>query len=319
MPRLAVLLPVHSAESTLAAALSSTLRALPRDAAVMVLDDGSQDRSAEVARSFDDARVRVVSRPNGGVASALNELLDSTDSEFVARMDADDLVLPGRFTRQLRALRETGSGAERTDAVFTTVVQFGRGARPVPRPSGIAPEDFGMHLLLTNPVAHPTLMARRDALERAGGYRELPTEDYDLWLRMALTGARLRRLPMPGLAYRMHPGQVTASATWRRASWTDPQIGEAYAALSEQLLGARFQRITTLAVDETLAPAERLTRIAEFREHFESALPGRTAAARRALQRKLSERMGWFADRLVRETRATRETRDAEESDHAAL
>src|SRR5690606_12676863 len=106
------------------------------------------------------------------------------------------------------------------------------GARPVPRPSRIAPEDFGLHLLLTNPVAHPTLMARRSALERVGGYREVPTEDYDLWLRLAAGGARLERQALPGLAYRMHPGQITASATWRRASWTDPTISAAFAELS---------------------------------------------------------------------------------------
>lgn len=301
MPRLAVLLPVYSSETTLAAALTSTLGALPRDAGVMVLDDGSLDRSAEVARSVDDPRVLVRTRPNGGVASALNELLESTDSEFVARMDADDLVLPGRFARQLRALRDAGSGAERTDAVFTTVVQFGRGARPVPRPSGIAPEDFGMHLMLTNPVAHPTLMARRHALERAGGYRELPTEDYDLWLRMAVTGARLRRLPLPGLAYRIHPDQITASSTWRRASWTDARIGEAYSALSTQLVGAPSQRITTLAVDETLTHAEKHERLELFRARFVTALMGRSPSAQRALRRKLAERVSWFENHLARE------------------
>lgn len=301
MPRLAILVPVHSAERTLGVALSSTLRDLPWDATIAILDDGSLDASATVARSFDDPRVQVRTRQNGGVASALNELLDSTDSEFVARMDADDIVIPGRFRRQLRALtRRSGDGAP-LDAVFTTVVQFGDGARPVPRPSWIAPDDFAMHLLLTNPVAHPTLMARRTALERAGGYRQVPTEDYDLWLRLAADGARLERLRLPGLAYRMHPGQVTASTQWRQASWSDPTIGAAYSQLSELLLGAPARRITTLAVDDSLDAEGKREEFSRFAARFIEVASRHRAAAERALRRKLSERARWLEGRLDKE------------------
>lgn len=301
MPRLTILVPVHSAEGTLGAALSSTLRHLPRDATIAVLDDGSLDASATVARSFDDPRVQVRTRRNGGVASALNELLDSTDSEFVARMDADDIVLPGRFRRQLGALTRQGGGTAAPDAVFTTVIQFGDGARPVPRPSRISSDDFAMHLLLTNPVAHPTLMARRAVLERAGGYRQVPTEDYDLWLRLAADGARLERLPLPGLAYRMHPGQVTASTTWRHASWNDPKIGSAYSQLSELLLGAPAKRITTLAVDDSLDADGKREEFSRFAQRFTAAASRHPGPAERALRRKLGERARWLESRLGQE------------------
>src|SRR4051794_10401516 len=101
MPRLSVIVPAFNAAGTIASAIRSTTRALPRDAEVVVLDDGSADGTADAVRALDDARVRVISRPNRGVAVTLNDLLDATDSELVARMDADDLVLPGRFVRQL--------------------------------------------------------------------------------------------------------------------------------------------------------------------------------------------------------------------------
>lgn len=296
MPRLAVLLPAYNAEATLRTALESTLRALPRDAGIMVLDDGSSDGTAQLASSFEDPRIRVHTRPNGGVASALNEMLQLTDSEFVARMDADDVVLPGRFRHQLRAL--VGDA----DAVFTTVVQWGLGVSGIPRPAGIAAEDFEYHLLLTNPVAHSTLLARREAIERVGGYRELPTEDYDLWLRMAVDGARLRRLAVPGLAYRVHPGQITASAQWRRSSWQDPRIAEAYTALSRRLLGVDAQRITSLSVDEGLSLEEKRLRFEQFRDHFERGLATRAPSARRALRRRLVERSEWFDQRLKEQT-----------------
>lgn len=308
MPRLSVLMPAYNAERTVASAIRSTLQDLPRDAELVVLDDGSTDGTADAAMRAGDSRVRVISRPNAGVAASLNELLDTTDSEFVARMDADDLVLPGRFRRQLRAVSgRAGSGAAGgADAVFTTVVEWGSGRPRLPRPSGIAPDDFPLHLLLTNPVAHSTLLARRSAVAAVGGYRLLPTEDYDLWLRMAADGSRLRRLGAPGLAYRVHAGQVTASAEWRRSSWENREIAEAFARLAEQRLGGPATRITALSIDERLSATEKLERFEEFAGRFERALEGRDGDAVRALRRKLAERREWLERRVAEQATGQR-------------
>lgn len=303
MPRLSVLMPAYNAERTVAAAVRSTLRAMPDDAELVVLDDGSSDGTAEqVQRAADGAagrRVRLIRRENGGVAAALNALIAATDSRFVARMDADDLVLPGRFRRQLSALE---GGA---DAVFTTVVMWGAGGPRLPRPSGIDPDVFGFHLLLTNPVAHSTFLGRREALDAVGGYRALPTEDYDLWLRMAAKGARLCRLAVPGLAYRVHDGQVTASAEWRRASWFDPRIGEAYSRLGEQLLGAPVRRITTLSADPELSREQKRQAFDAFARRFTAAISGLDPESQRALSRKLAQREEWFAERIAAAGRPT--------------
>lgn len=292
MPRLSVLVPAYQAAQTIVPALRSTMRALPKDAEIVVLDDGSTDDTADIAGHVDDPRLRVISRSNRGVAATLNDLLDATDSELVARMDADDIVLPGRFARQLRRI-EAGA-----DAVFTTVVTWGAGRPGLPRPSAIGAEAFGLHLLLTNPVAHSTFLGRRAAVTEVGGYRALPTEDYDLWLRMAMHGARLHRMALPGLAYRVHPGQVTASAEWRRASWENPEIAAAYSALAERLLGAPARRITSLSIDSQLAPDEKTAQVAEFSTRFDAALLKCAPPARRALRRKLSERRAWLTRQL---------------------
>lgn len=299
MPRLSVIVPAYNAAGTIASAIRSTLNSLPRDAEIVVLDDGSSDATAEAARGVLDARVRVLSRSNRGVAATLNDLIGATDSEYIARMDADDLVLPGRFRRQLGAMGGT------VDAVFTTVVTWGSGMPGLPRPSAISEEDFGLHLLLTNPVAHSTMLARRSAVQDVGGYRVLPTEDYDLWLRMAANGARLRRLALPGLAYRVHPGQVTASAQWRRASWENAELAAAYSALAERLIGAPAVRITSLSIDDSRTPDEKRAELDSFTERFESALHGHAPAAQRALRRKLAERRAWLSARLEEKAVAT--------------
>lgn len=303
MPRLSVLLPAYNAEATIATAVKTTLRDLPEDAELVVLDDGSSDRTSAIVGAIADPRLRLRSRPNKGVAMTLNEMIDITDSEFIARMDADDIVLPGRFSRQLRALSgaKGGGGAGPSDAVFTTVVEWD-GKRPhLPRMSTIDPAEFGMHLLLTNPVAHSTLVARRSAIVEAGRYRMLPAEDYDLWLRLAYVGAQLRRLAVPGLAYRVHSDQVTASDEWRRRSWQSAEVATSYASLAQALIGAPSMRIPSLSIDPSLDAAEKLEQFSAFEARYTCALMNYEPGVRRTLRRKLAERRAWFEKHVALE------------------
>ncbi|MDQ4138411.1 MAG: glycosyltransferase [Actinomycetota bacterium] len=284
MPRLSVLVPARNSAATIEPALRSTLRAMPADSELVVLDDASEDRTAEVIARIPDPRLRLLRNDvQGGVAAGLNRMLEATDSELVARMDADDLVLPWRFRTQLPAL-------ELADVVFTTVFDWrGSRVRP-PAPVALPPNAFGLHLLVTNPVSHPTMLARRSALAAVDGYRDVPAEDYDLWLRLELAGSRQTRLAVPTLAYRIHEHQVTASTDWRHASWRDAQVAVAYRALSERLLGQPFLRLPVLAT--LTATAERfeadLTRFVTAMDAASAALP---ANQRRFLLRKLQRRV----------------------------
>lgn len=287
MPRLSVLLPAKNAASTIEHAVRSTLEDLPPDAELVVGDDRSDDATREVVARVEDPRLRVVDCPGRGVAAALGTLLDASDSALVARMDADDVVLRGRFRRQLRALDDA-------DAVFTTVAPWrGSGmARPT-WPVGIGPDAFGFHLLLTNPVAHSTMAAGREAIVAAGGYRDVPSEDYDLWLRLQARGAVMRRLATPGILYRVHAGQVTAAEGWRLSSWQDPRTQDAFAALSRQLLGAPQMRISALAI-APLTRGEKIARMAEFDRSFRAAVRRVSLPARAALLRRLAARAEWL-------------------------
>lgn len=240
MPRLTVIMPAHNAAATVAGALRTTLFDLPRDAALHVLDDASSDATLAVLEQFAgrDKRVLVESAgSNRGVAGALNALLDGVDSTFVARMDADDLVIPGRFRRALTAIQ-----ADEADVVFGGVVHLGPGRRIRPAAQlPISPAAFPSFLLLQNPVTHSTMAAKTSVLRAVGGYRRVPSEDYDLWLRLVAEGYRLRRLAYPGVAYRHHAAQLTGTESWQAAAANNPLSAQAHADLTEHVLGTRHE------------------------------------------------------------------------------
>jgi glycosyltransferase involved in cell wall biosynthesis len=232
VPRLSVLIPARNAADTIESALRSTLRALPDDAEILVLDDASNDRTPELVRGIRDRRVKLTTAPeNLGVAKALAQLLDQAEGEFVARMDADDVCLPGRLTAQLAAIDR---GA---DLVFSTFQVVGAGLRLPALPVPFGQQAGRIALLLDNPYPHSTAFARRSALVDAGGYRASVAEDYDLWLRAAASGARIVRLGRPGILLRVSAGQITADPGYRDRLAADQLVAESYRALAHDLWG----------------------------------------------------------------------------------
>jgi len=278
MPRLSVLLPVRNGQATIGTAVTTTLRAMPRDSELVVFDDASTDATLAELDRIDDSRLAIVAGTEPmGVSGGLNRLLRATDSELVARMDADDVCLPWRFRQQLGALR-TG---RRVHAVFSTVVNWHSGQRRlVPNPPiGISPAAFPVHLTMTNPVSHPTMLASRGVIMEVGGYHSVPAEDYELWMRVHLAGFRLRRLAMPCLAYRVHGGQVTATDGWSAMSWANPVVAAAYSDLTADVLGTRFVRLNVIATSPEVDS-----------EAFENLLEQFSDAIRRASARLGPER-----------------------------
>lgn len=136
MPRLSVIMPARNAAVHIRTALTSTLRALPPDAELVVLDDASDDDTEQILHEVPDSRLRVIrSESNLGVAESLNRLLDATDSQYVARMDADDVCFPWRFRVQRRQIANL-------DFSFTATLFLAESGRPV-RPD--LPGRFSTH------------------------------------------------------------------------------------------------------------------------------------------------------------------------------
>ena len=188
MPRLVVMMPVRDGAATVVSAVASTLFAMPSDAQLVIWDDASTDGTRALIESMIDPRIRLITSDQvRGSGFARRAILEATDSEFVANIDADDLSLPWRFRVTNRVLREH-------DMVFSTALLFGQGQ--VPRmtwPARLPAESVRVILSLMNPLVHSTMAARRKVLDAAGGYSDLKmASDYGLWLRCAANGVRGR-------------------------------------------------------------------------------------------------------------------------------
>ena len=228
-------MPARNAQRTIGEALRTTLRDMPKDAELIVLDDASTDSTLELASSTGDPRVRVESSPTQlGVALAAERLLEAASGEYIARMDSDDVCLRGRFRTELAAV-ERGA-----DLVFSTFQVIGGGVRrPVP-PIGFGPDAARLALLIDCPYPHSTSLGRASALRAAGGYRAgAIAEDFDLWLRAAANGARMVRLARPTVLIRKSPTQVTAALGWRESLAYDPVLERSYQELTNLVWGTR--------------------------------------------------------------------------------
>src|SRR5271165_1083579 len=156
-PLITIGLPFHNAEDTLLAAIGSIFAQSFQDWELILMDDGSSDGSARIARSIDDSRVRVITcQQNRGLAAVLNEIADAASGQYLARMDADDLMHPSRLERQLRILER---GPE-VDIVATAAYIIDGRDQPIGiRAQSPLPMTIGS-LLRNNLVLHPTVTGR---------------------------------------------------------------------------------------------------------------------------------------------------------------
>lgn len=207
-PTISVVIPAYNAAHLLDRSIASVLdQSHPVDE-VLVVDDGSSDNTAEVVARY-DAPVRLVSKPNGGAASARNAGVRAATSEWIAFLDADDRWLPEKVERVLAL----AAGQPEAGLLYTDAEVIGLDGRS----TGRFLEDKGPvtgwafeRLLSSFFVLPSTVVARRSLLIEAGLFNETMrhAEDYDLCLRLArLTQFAL--LPEALTLYQRQPNSLT--------------------------------------------------------------------------------------------------------------
>jgi len=208
--RLSVIMPMHNAAPFVGMAIDSILAQAMGDFIFYIVDDGSTDGSGAIAaeKAAHDPRIRLIVQENHGIVASLNHMLALVDTDFVARMDADDVALPLRFEKQLTRLEaDPALGALGTQ--FIEIAADGRILDAHYRqPTGAA--TIRSELAHRQPVANPSAMFRTQALRDAGLYRQAfrHCEDYDLFLRLSEI-ADIDNLPDILLHYRRSPGQMS--------------------------------------------------------------------------------------------------------------
>ncbi len=213
-PKISILLPVRDAERTLKTTLSSISRQRMDEWECLVLDDGSKDRSLEIARAAADRdpRFRVHPGEARGLIHTLNEGLKWAESDLIARMDADDWMHRDRLLAQSSLLE---SHLE-LDAVGCFVRTFPRQSLQDGRRryeewlhSLTDPETLWRNRFIECPVAHPTLMIRREKLLELKYHDRGWPEDFDLMLRLLRKGPCVGMVQKRLLGWRDQPERLS--------------------------------------------------------------------------------------------------------------
>jgi glycosyltransferase involved in cell wall biosynthesis len=203
-------MPVRDGERHVAEAVDSVLAQTSTDLELVAVDDGSSDGTRAILeeRRARDERLRIVDGPSEGFVAAVSVGIASSRSDLIARMDADDVSAPHRLAAQLDFLRAnpevdvvgTSARVVHDDGSASHVIRY-----PLTDPA------VRVALRSSTQLAHGSVLLRRQRLEEVGGYAQelFPAEDYDLWCRLAVAGARFANLDEPLYTYRLSTSGIS--------------------------------------------------------------------------------------------------------------
>lgn len=231
MTRITVAIPVHRAPARFELACGDVARQTITDLDILMIlngaDDDTRRRAADIARA--DTRIRIIELPEANLAAALNIALEAAHAPILARMDADDACPPQRLERQLAHL-DANPGLAGVGSAWELADEHGRVIATVRPPTD--PREMRWRLLLGNPLAHGSMLLRRDVIRAVGGYDPncRRAQDYDLWLRLI---AHHDIAAVPDVLYRHHTRHADAptSSTADQADAVAPRLVRAWADL----------------------------------------------------------------------------------------
>jgi len=200
MPKVSVCMPCYNASKYINECIDSVLNQTFTDFEFVIVDDGSTDKTVQIIKTYSDSRIRLIENEHDFIES-LNTSIRMAEGKYIARMDADDMMMPDRLLIQYNYMEHhphidlLGGGFER----------FGSGQgfyRPPVHTNCITMDEMLEHDI----IAHPTVMIRKDVFSKIpvlyeDNYRY--AEDYKLWMTMLAHGLQLDNLPDILIKYRV--------------------------------------------------------------------------------------------------------------------
>lgn len=253
MPNVSVIIPAYNQGHYLGEAVRSVLDQTYQDFEIIIVDDGSTDNTADVAKSFSDPRVRYFHQKNGGLSAARNTGIRNATGEYITYLDSDDLFLPEKFSllvTKLESEPELGfvagqailidENGQSLDLIFD---------KQIPRDPA--------QLLLHNPLHVGSVMVRREWQARVGFFDETlrSYEDWDMWLRLARAGCKMGWVDQPVSLYRFHQAQMTrdgqqmttATLAVLEKTYNDLSLPDAWQAMRSQAYSQAYLRAAAQA------------------------------------------------------------------------
>jgi glycosyltransferase involved in cell wall biosynthesis len=200
-------MPAYNAERWIADSIRSTLTQTWPNKEIIIVDDGSTDRTAEVAQGFASKGVTVVSTKNGGLSAAQNQGFRHSRGDYIQWLDSDDLLAPDKIERQLAALRNSDSKRTLLSSPMAPFYYRTRGARFVHNSlwRDLSPVEWLLRAMGENlHMQNATWLVSRELTEAAGPWNEGLQYDQDgeYFTRVLLASRGTRFVPGTGIYYR---------------------------------------------------------------------------------------------------------------------
>ena len=243
-----VICTAKNAAATIERTISSILAQDLQNWEMIVVDDGSTDDSVTIVGQFaqSDPRVRLIATEGVGRGRALNIALAAAEADLVANIDADDESHPCRLRCQVEAMRQDPEFAIMATEWFRVYDAASPVWPEIDADASVAVEDVTPTLAVSNPICHASVMMRKAAILRLGGYDEMRrfVFDWDLWIRAAEAGLRLGCIDLPLAARRIHAGQHYLHSSRLPYLWAGLQIK----ARAIRLLGVRKRDVPVIVL-----------------------------------------------------------------------
>lgn len=309
-PLVTVIIPSYNMGHLLPEAVGSVRAQSYRNFQVLIIDDGSTDNTAEVARQWNDARIVYIHQENAGLSAARNTGLSEAKGEFVCFLDADDLFLPRKTELQVEHLHDhpmtaavTGS-VLRTDESGRVLYRFARGAGRLSR----------KQMFVANRTPIHALLFRKSWIDKTGPFDVTlkGAEDWDFLTRMMLLGGRISVIPDFVCDYRIFRGSMSSNPSRQTEAvetvvgkiFSNPRMSIEFLTLREEALAETWltgAKKSWLAMDRVLFAdyfARALSQLPRLVSEPEETLNSFIFQARYLSEQELAERKAFFFEHL---------------------